>query len=59
MVLHGSLIGRPANVTVDVVEAARWMGGLTLTFGVVIDLVVVFDGLSVAGFPEGKLSYND
>ena len=64
MGLYGSLIGIPASVTVEVEEAARWMGILSLTFGVVVDLdrglcVIVFENHSIAGFSEGKLSYND
>ena len=60
--LYGSLIGTPDNVTVDVLEAARWMGVFSLTFGVGLDLDrglfgIVFDELSGAGFPA--LSYND
>ena len=61
--LYWSLIGIPANVTVDVVEAARWMGVLSLTGGLGLDLDrglcdIVNDKLSIADFPEGKVRYH-
>jgi hypothetical protein len=57
--LYGSLIGIPDKVTVDVVEAARWMGIFSLTFEVGMDLDggllgIGLDEMSGVSFPEGK-----
>jgi len=56
----------PVNVTVDVVEAARFMGCFSMTLGVLIDddldiglCWVALDGPSDTGLSAGKLSYND